>query len=131
MTVQRELDHFQLLNVMRAAGFSCPDGTYFPENSEPLKWHCQLFEASQWHSQDMADENYFDHMGRTPTTTPWERAEARGTSANGENIAAGQGGAAAVLQQWKDSNGHCLNMGKASFKSFAVGYAYNTNAKYG
>lgn len=127
--MQKELDHFQLLNELRAQGFSCSDGTYFPPNNVPLIWHCPLFEASQWHSQDMADENYFSHTGQTPTTTPWQRAEARGTSANGENIAAGKEGAAAVLEQWKNSLGHCKNMGKASFKSFAVGYAY-INANY-
>jgi len=129
-TVQLELDHWNQLNALRAAGFSCPDGTYFPENTVSLKWHCRLFEASQWHSQDMATENYFSHTGQTPETSPWERAAARGTSANGENIAAGRSSAAAVLEQWKNSNGHCLNMGNANFKSFAVGYGYNAGSEF-
>jgi len=128
-TIQKEIDHFDLLNALRAAGFTCPDGTTYAPNPVPLKWHCQLFKASQWHSQDMGDQSYFSHTG-LDGDSPWQRAEQAGTSANGENIAAGNSGAAAVLTQWKNSNGHCLNMGKTNFKSVGVGYGYNGNSQY-
>jgi len=128
-TIQKELDHFDMVNELRAAGFTCPEGAYYPPNPVPLKWHCQLFKASQWHSQDMADQNYFSHTG-LDGDSPWDRAAQVSTSANGENIAAGSSGAAAVLEQWKNSDGHCRNMGKANFKSFAVGAGYNGNSQY-
>lgn len=74
------------------------------------------------HSQDMADNGYFSHYSQDGRS-PWDRAEALGIVANGENIAAGRESAEAVLTQWKNSDGHCRNMGNPSSKLFAVGYA--------
>lgn len=130
MTNQKELDHFNLLNNLRANGFSCPDGTVWPPNPVPLKWHCRLFEAAQWHSEDMATKNYFSHIGQAGSTKYTERAAERGTSVDVENMAAGNSGAAAVLAQWKGSNGHCIEMGRPVWKSFAVGYAYNESSDF-
>lgn len=124
-----EWTHFQLLNQLRAAGFSCPDGTHFPANSVPLKFDCRLYKASQLHSQDMANKNYFAHNSQDGRT-PWDRAKAQGyMKPSGENIAAGSGTAQGVLDQWKGSNGHCLNMGKKGNMVFAVGHA--TGGGYG
>ncbi len=80
-----------------------------------------MWQASYLHSKDMAEQNYFSHTSKDGRS-PWQRAADAGTSANGENIAAGRGTAEAVLEQWKASNGHCNNMMKPGFKAFAVGY---------
>jgi len=121
-TVPQEMEHFKLLNDLRAAGYTCPDGTSFGPNAVPLVFDCRLWEASFPHSGDMADNNYFSHTSQDGRS-PWDRAEAAGISANGENIAAGSNSAAGALEQWKNSNGHCLNMMNPSFRMFAVGYA--------
>jgi len=121
--------HFQLVNDLRAAGFSCPQGQSFAPNPTPLLFDCRLWKASQLHSQDMADNNYFDHSSQDGRS-PWDRAEAQGISANAENIAAGRSGAQETLDQWKGSDGHCRNMMNPDNKLFAVGYGYNSASTY-
>jgi len=132
-----EWQSLTLLNELRAQGFTCPDGTVFAPNPVPLEWNCKLWRAARLHAEDMADRDYFDHYTE-PTEaypdglSPWQRASAQGTSANGENIAAGSSTAAHALEQWKGSNGHCLNMmyyGTAKI-SMAVGYGYDAGSNY-
>ncbi|CAE7755612.1 ykwD, partial [Symbiodinium pilosum] len=126
---ERSYEHFGLLNELRAAGYTCPGGSSYAPNDVPLKFDCRLWKASQLHSQDMADNGYFSHTSQDGRS-PWDRAEAQGIRANGENIAAGRSGAASVLDQWKNSDGHCKNMMNPNFKVFAVGYAYNSESRY-
>jgi uncharacterized protein YkwD len=116
-----EWEHFELLNQLRAQGFTCPQGAAFEPNLVPLKFDCRLWKASQLHSEDMAAQGYFSHSSQDGRS-PWQRAEEQGTSANGENIAAGSGTAAGVLEQWKRSDGHCRNMMKKDSKVAGVGY---------
>lgn len=122
-------EHFGLLNDLRATGFRCPYGTSFGANSVPLKLDCRLWKAAKLHSQDMADQNYFNHNSMDGRS-PWDRASAQGISANGENIAAGNSDAQGVLDAWKNSDGHCRNMGNPGFKLFAIGYGYNSGSSY-
>ena len=124
------MEHFNLLNAKRAEGFSCPLGSVYPANPTPLVFDCRLWRASQLHSQDMGDNGYFSHYSQEGRS-PWDRAEAQGISAHGENVAAGNAGAQAVLDQWLGSDGHCRNMGNAGFKMAAVGYAYSAASPYG
>merc|ERR1719382_426080 len=48
----------------------------------------------------------------------------------GENIAAGRSTPEDALQQWKESNEHCLNMMRQSYNRFGAGLAYNAGSKY-
>jgi len=121
--------HFQLVNDLRAAGFTCPEGQSFAPNPTPLLFDCRLWKASQLHSQDMADNDYFSHDSQDGRS-PWDRAEDQGISANGENIAAGRSGAQETLDQWKGSDGHCRNMMNPDNKLFAVGYGYNPASSF-
>merc|ERR1712151_1155315 len=125
----RAWERFKLVNKLRAEGFTCPNGATFAANQVPLQFDCRLWKASQLHSQDMADNAYFSHSSQDGRS-PWDRAEAQGIRANGENIAAGRDSAEGVLEQWKNSDGHCRNMGNPSFKLFAVGYAFNAGSPY-
>ena len=79
--------------------------------------------------QDMATQGYFSHTS-LDGRSPWDRARDQGISANGENIAAGHSSASSTLQQWKDSDGHCKNMMNPKFHVFAIGYAYESSARY-
>jgi len=115
-------EHFELLNQLRADGFTCPEGAVFEPNPVPLKFDCRLWRASRLHSEDMAAQSYFSHTS-LDGRSPWERAEAQGTNANGENIAAGSGTAAGALGQFKNSDGHCKNMMSSGFKVAGTGYA--------
>jgi len=125
-----EWDQFIELNELRATGYTCPDGTVYAANAVPLVFSCKLWRAAKLHSTDMATNNYFDHTS-LDGSTPWDRARAQGTSANGENIAAGSSLPSRTLTQWKTSTtGHCNNMMNANFKAMAVGYAYDSSATY-
>merc|ERR1719356_2155869 len=104
-----EIEHFNLLNKLRKDGFTCPGGSTYAPNNTPLKFDCRLREASFLHSEDMGVQNYFSHTSKDGRS-PWDRARAQGVVAGGENIAAGRGGAQEVLDQWKNSDGHCRNM---------------------
>jgi uncharacterized protein YkwD len=110
-----------LINKLRAAGFTCPRGTVFAPNPEPLKFDCRLWKASKLHSQDMAENDYFSHQSQDGRS-PWDRAREQGTSANGENIAYGHSSAQRTLEQFEKSDGHCKNMMSSSFKVAAIGY---------
>jgi len=119
-----------LLNDLRAAGGTCGDGNggtnTYAANSVPLEFDCRLWKASQLHSQDMADNDYFSHDSQDGRS-PWDRAEAQGISANAENIAAGNPSAQATLDQWKRSDGHCNNMMNPSAKLVGVARGENSD----
>lgn len=122
-------EHFMLVNDLRSVGFTCPGGRSYAANSVPLKFDCRLWRASKLHSEDMADNSFFSHTS-LDGRSPWERASAQGLSANGENIAAGGSSAAAALEQWKKSDGHCNNIMNSKFKVFAVGYGYGPSSPH-
>lgn len=131
-------EEFQLLNDLRAQGFTCPAvgnaaaKTYAP-NSEKLRFDCNLWKASRAHSEDMAKNNYFSHMSQGDGTSPGDRATEKGYewTAIGENIAAGGAKAEQTLEQWKTStSGHCDNMMNPRFKDVAIGYAFDQSATY-
>ena len=70
--------------------------------------------------------------GRNPTSTPMRCgkspatrvSEIEGPSGAGwENIAAGNDSAAATVQQWMNSTGHCNNIMSGALKTLGVGYA--------
>jgi uncharacterized protein YkwD len=88
-----------------------------------------LNRAAQGHSEDMRDQNYFDHTG-LDGDSPWDRAcEAcfdlgcGPATAMAENIAAGNSGAQATFDQWQNSPGHNANMLNGSFTMIGIGRA--------
>jgi len=71
----------------------------------------------------MAAHDFFDHNApESSVSSPWGRAAACGTSASGENIAAGQSTAAGVMQSWINSPGHNANMLNSGFTRVGIGY---------
>ena len=71
----------------------------------------------------MAGHTFFDHTAPEGVVgLPWPRATICVSKANGENIAQGQMNPAAVMNSWKNSPGHNMNMLNGSFKRIGVGY---------
>ena len=100
-------------------------------NLHPLQWDSLLYAAALGHSQDMAQQNYFNHTsldGRTPGT----RISQAGYSWNtyGENIAAGYSTPQAVMEGWMKSPGHRANILRSSFCDIGVGYAYSAASSF-
>jgi uncharacterized protein YkwD len=119
---QLELDILDIMNQRRAEGANCgSEGSFGPAG--PLTMQPALRCAARVHSEQMVEEDFFDHT--TPWgETPWDRMAAAGYnySTAGENIAAGNATAAATMQQWMDSDGHCANIMNADFTEIGVGY---------
>lgn len=87
-----------------------------------LRTDARLAAAAQGHSEDMAEQGYFDHDG-TDGRGFVERARAEGhPEPGGENIAAGQETAAEVVAAWMDSPGHRRNILDCDFATIGVGY---------
>ncbi len=71
----------------------------------------RLCAAARDHSQDMERLKFFSHDSPVPgKATPWDRAKRFGTTASGENIAAGYRDGAAATTGWFHSPGHHKNM---------------------
>ena len=120
-----------LVNQRRTAGAICGSTTY--PAVAPLTLNLQLREAARGHSQDMATNNYFSHTsqdGRTFDQRIWQAGYTGGYPL-GENIAAGQSSAAAVVDGWMLSTGHCQNIMNGSFHVIGIGYAFNPSSNYG
>ncbi|HYO97053.1 MAG TPA: CAP domain-containing protein, partial [Polyangiaceae bacterium] len=102
---------FRLLNAHRMA------------NGLPaLAYDDKLEAAVQGHCRHMAEHTFFAHEApEAVVTSPWDRAEACGAAANGENIARGQRSAADVMAAWTTSEGHNRNM-LGNFGRVGIGY---------
>ncbi|WP_372869239.1 S-layer homology domain-containing protein [Planomicrobium okeanokoites] len=87
-----------------------------------LKSHKGLQDAALLKSKDMADNNYFSHQSPT-YGSPFDLLRARGISytAAGENIAAGQRSAEAVMSSWMNSPGHKANILNKDYTHLGVG----------
>lgn len=95
-----------------------------------LQWSDAAAEAARLHSQDMADQNYFEHDS-LDGRSPWDRMEAQGIvsySSAAENISAGRNGVDAY-DGWVNSGGHRSNM-LGDFMYLGVGSAYAVGSTY-
>ena len=83
-----------------------------------------LQRAAQGHSADMAAKDYFSHTSKDGRTFA-DRIRAAGYTGGtiGENIAAGQASASAVMRSWMGSAGHKANILNCRFTALGVGYA--------
>lgn len=91
-------------------------------NLPALKAHKGLQNAALLKSKDMIDHNYFAHQSPT-YGSPFDLLKLRGINyrAAGENIAAGQSSASAVMTAWMDSPGHRANILNKDFTHLGVG----------
>ena len=89
----------------------------------------KITQAALRHSNDMADNNFFNHTGSDGTRAGNRLDEAcYNWKAYGEIIAAGYGSPAGVVEAWMDSPGHkgiILNPGLADF---GAGYVYTLSS---
>ena len=87
--------------------------------------------AARKHSEDMANNNYFQHNSLDGSKFSVRlTAEGISWSGAGENICAGAGDAINMVIGWIGSSGHRKGM-LTDFKYIGVGAAYNSSADYG
>lgn len=127
---------FTLLMPFTALGASSQQEGLFAEvnayrqqnGKSTLKRDADLERRAQAHAEDMAERNYFSHTSPDGTTFAM-RIKGYGAAA-GENIAAGQRDAVAVVQAWSKSPGHNTNMLNSNHRAMGLGYAYNAQSIY-
>jgi uncharacterized protein YkwD len=119
-----------LINQRRAAGATC--GGVVKPPVGPVVVDAALRQAARCHSLDMAVHGYFSHTSQDGAS-PWDRIATAGytASATGENIAAGYPTAAAVVDGWMTSTGHCNNIMNGGSNETGLGYAYQQGSPYG
>ena len=83
-----------------------------------------LLAVARAHSRDMGVKRYFDHTSQDGRS-PFDRMRAAGYRGGlmGENIAAGQPTAAAVMKSWMNSPGHKANILNCGYKVIGIGVA--------
>ena len=99
----------------------------------PLTLVTTLGEAADYHSQDMATNNHFDHV--LYDGTGWsQNIRNFGYDQNtwrGENIAAGNSDPHATYLQWLNSPGHNANMLSPNFTAIGIGHADVPSSQWG
>lgn len=97
----------------------------------PFRWSEAAAEASRLHSQNMADQDYFDHSS-LDGRSPWARMEAQGIrwSSAAENICAGYSNGVEAYDGWVNSAGHRSNM-LGACQQLGVGAGYNEGNDFG
>ena len=89
-----------------------------------LKMDLELSKVAKAKSEDMRDNNYFSHTSPT-YGSPFDMMKSFGIGYTyaGENIAAGQTSAAAVMKSWMNSPGHKANILNENYTYIGIGYA--------
>lgn len=95
---------------------------------QPLTNNWQLERVARYKANDMANNNYFNHISPT-YGSPFNMMEDFGIyfSSAGENIAMGQTTPQQVVNAWMNSPGHRANILSATYTQIGVGYAKNKN----
>ncbi len=119
-----------LVNEARTAGVQCPSGARPPVPALAMEGHLRT--AARLHSQDMAEQGYFDHFS-PDGQDPFARMDEAGYEGQpgGENIAGGNATAQRTFDQWIGSDGHCRNMTSRDFTEIGVGYAFDAESPFG
>ena len=118
-----------LVNAARAQPRQCGDQAFAA--TQALQWNCQLADAADSHSRDMATNNFFNHTGSDGL-----RVSNRVTAAGyqwrfvGENIAAGHQTEEIVVQAWLESPGHCANIMNPNYEDFGSAVILTDQADY-
>jgi serralysin len=88
-----------------------------------LKLNEELTVTAEFHSIDMAEHDYLEHIGLNGSL-PWDRAKLVGFDSKymAENIAGGQETPESVVQAWIDSPGHRANLLSPNYTEMGVGY---------
>ena len=114
----------------------CSFDDFEPEEKtakRPLYWSQPLAEAARYHSQDMQENNYFEHESQDGTSAGDRVALWYGTTYVGENIAYGYSDAWDVqMRGWMCSPGHRSNIMVGSYTELGTGvYATHYTQDFG
>jgi uncharacterized protein YkwD len=111
-----------LVNAARATPRKCGRERFAA--APPLKLSAKLVAAASAHARDMARRTRLGHDGSdgSQSSDRMTRAGYR-WRLSGENVAAGQRDADAVVTDWLASPGHCANLMTPAFRDMGVAFA--------
>jgi uncharacterized protein YkwD len=120
----------QLVNAARAQERKCGRQSFAAASA--LKPSTVLASAAAAHARDMAQHSELTHTG-SDGSKPADRITRAGYAwrASGENVAAGQRDADAVVAAWLQSPGHCANIMEPNFTEMGVAFALAPGANPG
>jgi uncharacterized protein YkwD len=112
----------ELVNVAREQPRQCGDRSF--QAAPQVMLSPTLTEVASLHAQDMAQQRVMDHRG-SDGSTPAERVTRAGYRWRvvGENVAAGQPNADAVVAAWLASAAHCANIMESRFREMGIAFA--------
>jgi len=97
---------------------------------QPLTMDNTLVQVARYKSNDMIQNNFFDHINPDGTKwTNWLQAIGYKYTTTGENIAYNTSDPVELFNQWWNSPGHRANMMNASYNKVGIGVIYG-NGKY-
>jgi uncharacterized protein YkwD len=98
----------------------------------PLTLNAQLTAAAQTHSEDMARNDFFGHLGSDGSRSVQRAGLAGyGGQAGWENVAAGYSSAEDVVRGWMTStSGHRENILDCRLSEMGLGYVFETDDRY-
>lgn len=116
-----------LINEVRQQVAGCGEALLASGRAGPvpvrpaLVWNARLAQAAERHSQEMATQAYFDHVGRDGGRVS-QRADAAGYRwrSIAENLAAGHRTLADAVRGWLRSEGHCRNLLDERYSEFGL-----------
>jgi uncharacterized protein YkwD len=116
----------ELVNAARAVARDCGRERF--EAAAPLTAVTTLDAAAAVHARDMADHRTLSHTG-SDSSEPGGRITRAGYTwgAAGENLAAGQPNADAVVAGWLTSPGHCAGLMAPQFTDTGIAFALAPN----
>lgn len=119
-----------LVNETRATPRNCGSASFAA--TRPLRYSAKLQAIAAAHAADMAQHNYFDHVGRDGSHVE-ERASSAGYRwrAIAENIAGGHTRVEAAMQDWLGSAEHCANLMSPAYSEMATAFAVNNSSSAG
>lgn len=117
-------------NQARAQARRCGDRQFGPAG--PLRLVPALNRTAEIHAADMARHSFFSHTGHDGSQVA-QRADrsAYAWRRIGENLAGGQTTAAAAVEGWLASPGHCANLMQPDFTEMGLAYAVNLQSSQG
>ncbi len=103
------IDIVESLNKIRATPCNC--GGKMQQATSKVVWNVKLARAAEAHATDLARTGRFSHKGTNGSSSA-QRLSRVGYNFRfqAENIAEGQRTVAEVMQDWKESKGHCVHL---------------------
>lgn len=129
--VAYENDLLAATNAVRVHGATCGDEPFPPV--APLTANRLIRNAARAHALDMAERDYFDHVGLDGSTFDQRMARAgyRGRPPWGENLVANRPNAQTAIAALMASEGHCRNIMNEHYRVVGIGYAYSDKSRFG